>query len=354
MPRQAARGRATASEAVDHYAAGKPTFGAAAGYGPNQAPLQRQTPRSGRAPSGRHRQPQPPQSDPLSARNYPATASDGCVQPPELRTQQPPAPPPPPESDFEATVQAGMADLEGIRQQMATLEQPLDALRFEPEPEPEPESEPAAPPGVYAAVRLNHMADLQHSPRHQQSHLEGTSNLPPIGRSSRKQHATFDSVGSSRNSPGRQRSGRRKANKWRPEEELRLAEGVGFFKKTVDPGDWETVAAHVSAENLRGQRPRAAEECRQKWEAIQHGAILHELKLGVRMKDAKRLVETLANAEKANFAGPEVEQARWMLAQLQTGEKALSQVQLLYTSSVTSSRSRQCAQPNKGILISRP
>ena len=331
MPRQPTKGRPTAREAVDHYAVGKPTFGAAAGYGPNQAPPQRKTPRSGRGASARLQQ---PQLQPRSTLMHPTTTSDQFAQPAELHAQ-----PPPPASDFEATVQAGMADLEGIRQQMAVLEEPLDVLRSE--PDPEPELEPAAPPGVYAAVRLNHMVDLQNSPQHQRQQLEDTGNLPPIGRTPRRQHesnmpvsspriagftgSTVNSAASSFNSPGRGRSGRQNATRWRPEEELRLAEGVGF-SKTTGPGDWEAVAAHVSAENLRGQRPRGAEECRQKWEAIQHGAALHELKLAVRMVDAQRLEESLANAESVGFAGPEVEQAQSVLVRLQNGQKALSQM----------------------------
>ena len=332
VPRQPSKGRATAREVVDHYAVGKPTFGAAAGYGPNQAPPLRKTPRSGRGASARHQQ---PQSQPRSALMHPATTSDQFTQPAELYAQ-----PPPPASAFEATVQAGMADLESIRQQMAMLEQPLDALRSEPDPEPELES--AAPPGVYAAVRLNHMADLQNSPQHQRQQLEETGSLPPIGRTPRRQHSnnmpvsspriagftgsSLNSVVSSFNSPDRGRSGRQTTTRWRPEEELRLAEGVGFSKTTVGPIDWETVAAHVSAENLRGQRSRGAEECCQKWEAIQHGAALHELKLAVRMADAKRLQESLANAESVGFAGPEVEQAQAVLVRLQSAQKALSQM----------------------------
>ena len=336
VPRQPkvapAKGRPTASEAVDHYAAPeKPTYGAAAGYGPNQAPLPRKTLRSGR----QQRQPRRQQED--------GNADGEYLQPVDVYPQA--VEPPPPESEFEATVQAGMADLDGIREQMAALEQPLGgAAALEPEPEPEPIRQP----GVYAAVRMNHLADLHEPPQQQQQQQSGRAAqddgaFPPIGRTPRK-HASGVPLTSPRNlaaagstvgsmasssfaSPGRGgRSGRQKTNKWRPEEELRLAEGVGFFKKSVGPANWEAVAAHVSAENMRGQRPRDGEECRAKWEWIQHGAVLHELKLAMRMADTSRLRDTIANAAAVGFTGPEVGQAQALLTQLQSGQKALSEV----------------------------
>ena len=88
-------------------------------------------------------------------------------------------------------------------------------------------------------------------------------------------------------------------------------------------GDWEKVGLYVSKENVRGQRARSGQECLEKWAYIQHGAVVHELKLAVRMSDTKRLRETVETARTVGYSGAEVEEAQALLSQLDSGKRSV-------------------------------
>ena len=320
IPRQS-RGRDTAREAVDHY--GGPTegatYGAAAGYGPNQSSPRapRNTPRGARPAAPRRTRPPAEEQEPSP-----------------YDEQPPPLPPQAGHSQFAADVHDGLADLEDLQRQVAALEQPVDdGSVLPPISAGSPRSArhasgvPLTSPKSLAEAGSGARGIL-HSTDRERAHA-GT---PPRG-SPRSQRSGSSSTESTPRSGGRSTRRRRKS-RWRPEEELRLAEGVGFFGQT-GVEDWAAVAAHVNTDgrgNIRqysavrggGQpRPRGAEECRDKWAVIQHGAVVHELKLATKMADKHRLVTTLATASAVGLEGEVVTKAQAVLEQILGADREL-------------------------------